>query len=518
MDNICFVPCATWIKRGVCKQKPDKVELTKEDLTQIIEETRGKIRDVKMTQSAVDVEEDDNDDGEDADLNETEDADKTQPSNGDTYDMEHYDDEEEEGDQNLFALGQMSEFASNADDPYVTRRDEDESDSEAEDLEVNPDENLIVTGLVDGDASTLVFHVFNEDEGSMYVHHDILLSSYPICVEWLNYDPEQAIPGNLIAVGSMSPVIEVWDVDVINSLEPAFKLGKKGKKKSKPGVGHTDAVLSLAWNRHIGHVMASGSADHSVLLWDLETQKKNSLLQCREKVTSVGWHPAEMDQLLSADYAGDVKVWKCHTEESKRWKLSGEVECAVWDHFNPNGVLACTDDGQLHYIDTRTEKKTLWSIAAHEEACTSLALSPEVPGCLVTVSPDQSLKVWDVTTQPSAPVATRPMKLGALHCVSFCPDLPWMLCLGGDNKENSFRLWDLRDNVEVRELFGGRPLSRVLPEPDVGEPAAAAMETDSAADQLGSMSLAAGPSGAAPPRTAAGKKLKKRHKARGAGK
>ena len=113
------------------------------------------------------------------------------------------------------------------------------------------------------------------------------------------------------------------------------------------------------------------------------------------------------------------------------------------------------------------------------------------------------------------------MKLGALHCVAFCPDLPWMLCVGGDNKENAFQLWDVRQSAEVRQRFGDRPLSRVLPEPDEGAPApadAVAMETDSAAERLGGMSLAAGPSGAAPPRTASGKKLKKRHKARGAGK
>ncbi|XP_037070215.1 periodic tryptophan protein 1 homolog [Pollicipes pollicipes] len=487
MDGVCFVPCVTWIKRGVSKERPDKVELTKEDLAQIIEDTRGKLRDVEMSQSAT-VEDDGDEEGGDhaEDLDESR---RPQQASGDVYDMEHYDDDEDEGEQNVLALGQMAEFASNADDPYVTRADADESDSEAEDLQVRRDENLIITGLVDGDASTLVFHVFNEEQGSMYVHHDILLSSFPICVEWLNYDLDQSTPGNLVAVGSMSPVIEVWDVDVINCFEPAYKLGKRGKKKIKLGLGHSDAVLSLAWNRHIGHVLASGSADHSVLLWDLETQKKASQLDCREKVQTVAWHPRELDRLLSADCAGDVRVWECRAGESRRWRLGGEVERAVWDHFSPTGVLASTDDGKLHYIDTRTEKKPLWSIQAHEDACTGLALSPEVPGCLATVSADRTLKVWDVSSEPTAPVAARPLKLGSLHCVAFCPDLPWMLCAGGDNKENSFRLWDVRESAEVRDRFGARPLTRVLPEPESAAPAAAsAMETDVAAQQLAEMS------------------------------
>ena len=64
----------------------------------------------------------------------------------------------------------------------------------------------------------------------------------------------------------------MWDLDLVDSLEPAYKLGKKGsKKKGITRVGHKDAVLSLSWNSHVGHVLASGSADHSALVGDLTT-------------------------------------------------------------------------------------------------------------------------------------------------------------------------------------------------------------------------------------------------------
>jgi len=50
--------------------------------------------------------------------------------------------------------------------------------------------------------STVQCHVavYNEEEGSLYVHHDLLLPAFPLCIEWLSHDPGEQKPGECIYI------------------------------------------------------------------------------------------------------------------------------------------------------------------------------------------------------------------------------------------------------------------------------------------------------------------------------
>uniref|UniRef100_A0A023FC91 Putative periodic tryptophan protein 1 n=1 Tax=Amblyomma cajennense TaxID=34607 RepID=A0A023FC91_AMBCJ len=218
-----FVPCLTWIPRGVAKANPQKVKLLSEQLKELIEKGAPDSKNV---------------DG----MDEMEDS-KAEASEDDItakYGLDTYDDEDGEAPQ-LGNLGSLAVYANNADDPYLDPQHGEDSEEEIDDFTIRPTDNLIAVARVDEDTcATVEVYVNNHQEEHLYVHHDIMLPAYPLCLEWMNFDPTDPNPGNYLAVGDMTPVISVWDLDLVDSLEPAYKLGKrlKGKDCSE---GYNDA-------------------------------------------------------------------------------------------------------------------------------------------------------------------------------------------------------------------------------------------------------------------------------------
>lgn len=431
------VSCATWVKRGVAAAVPEKVELKADELEKIIKETQSALEDEDSDEEATTSQ---------SDAKRTE---KIPEAGVDEYNFQGYDDES----GNMYcAISSLASFdGTNGKDPFITNDDE---DSEEEDDIIKPDDNLVLVGHVENDASILEVFVHNEREGSFYCHHDILLPSFPLCIEWLNYDSADIKPGNLCAIGNMTPIIEIWDLDLIDCLEPAYKLGcKPNKKKRQKRVGHRDAVLDIAWNRNYTHVLASGSVDETVLLWDLETCKPVTKLDSfNEKVQALKWHPEETHRLLTGCADKLVRVFDCKEEMLIRvWKASGEVERVLWDSNDPNYCIVSTDNGYIEYYDVRGDK-LVWQIKAHEKEITGLCTSCR--GLLVSCSNDGVMKIWDLLkhTTPTL-VWEQSSSLGAIQCLAVNPNNQFIFVAGGDNKAHNLQVIDLREIPIVRQNF-----------------------------------------------------------------
>ena len=277
----------------------------------------------------------------------------------------------------------LTYYRNNDDDPYITLK-EDEEEQEREELEVLPTDNLLVVAKTEDEISQLEIYVYDESEENLYAHHDLMLPSFPLCLEWLDFppisspsrqdsgaasgaDPMQQF-GNFIAVGTLDPEIEIWSLDTVEAMYPDMVLGrpdqtaahiptplgtgKKKRKKTKARAAtaahHVDAVLGLSWNRTHRNLLASASADRTVKLWDLSRDPTitggegegalRSFDVHKDKVQAVQWNPTEPTVLLTGSYDRTVRTFDSRAPDAGVGAVVGaDVEALRWDPWEAHG-------------------------------------------------------------------------------------------------------------------------------------------------------------------------------------
>ena len=337
----------------------------------------------------------------------------------------------------------------------------------------------------------------------MYVHHDIPLPSFPLCLAHGRVGSGGAV-GNFCAVGTFGPGIEVWNLDVLNALEPSCVLGgedmsaademmkmemlggnmpsRRGRESVSLRAGsHTDAVMSLSWNPIHQQVIASGSADKTVKLWDVskadsEMEKCNAstFTHHRDKVQAVEWHPKESTLLATGSFDRTIALLDARTngENVKRVKIQSDCEAIAWDPFHPEYLTVVTEDGTLYCWDVRKfeTNSPSWTMAPNEfGGLNNLAYNPNIPGMLATCSVDKTVTIWDtyqnntfVPNTPPKQCMSKDMCAGKLYTVKFYPSSPWLMGCGGSGKELS--LWHLDSEERMKQRFSGRDGTGVVSE------------------------------------------------------
>ncbi|KAF3386225.1 hypothetical protein F1880_001229 [Penicillium rolfsii] len=497
-----MITTTAWVRRGVAAQFPTKYEIDEEEMNRISKLARMQLEEAQDDLSAakagkMDDGEDDaamDEDSKEADA--MEEGEKKTTKNGNEnkstddddilkeFDMDHYDsdDVDEEGEK-ITRFGNVQSLAyhqPNEADPYLVIP-EDEEDEEREELQILPTDNLLLAGKVEDEVAHLEVYVYEDRADNLYVHHDIMLPGIPLCVEWLDIPvgkgSEGRETGNFVAVGTMEPDIEIWDLDVVDSMYPNAILGqggqdtgnaapkKKSKKKSKANDEyHIDSVLALAANRQHRNLLASASADRTVKLWDLSTTTcAKSYSHHTDKVCSLDWHPKESTILLSGSYdrtvvAADMRA----PDATARWGVDTDVENVRWDPHDPNYFYVTTDGGMVYRYDIRNvpatpaESKPVWSLQAHDSSVSSFDINRTIPGFLVTGSTDKEVKLWNVENDKPSLVVSRKLEVGKVFSTAFAPDAEVSFRLAVAGSKGTVQIWDASTNGAVRRAFVSR--------------------------------------------------------------
>lgn len=319
-------------------------------------------------------------------------------------------------------------------------------------------------------ASSLEFHVYDEESGNFYLHHDILLAAYPLSLEWLDCYPHEVdnanghrrLPpppsllacGSYVAVGTFRPEIEIWNTDVIDVMEPECVLGGLvgGRKRALKAGSHRQAVMGLSWNHEYRNILASSSADTTVKLWDIPTQRCSvTLNHHKDKVPCVSFHPREANILLTAGFDRLLAVTDGRSPTNGTWfGIPAVPESACWDPFDAYGAWVATESGDCVRYDVRQSQQPLWSQKTHAGSCTAIAPNAAVAQLVATSGEDGFVRVWRCGEKMEL-VGERKMQMENVFCCRFFASAPHLLAACGASQE--LCLWDLREIDVVREAL-----------------------------------------------------------------
>ncbi|KAG5513505.1 hypothetical protein PMAC_000937 [Pneumocystis sp. 'macacae'] len=457
-----LISSVSFIPRGVAAEFPKKYVFDENEYKKI-----HKLIDLQVKNAKKDYKKKENDNNNIEIMSEDEEIIKK-------YDLQNYDmDSDDNQRMGIFTNIKDLTYYENEDDPYIILKD-DSSHEEEDELQILSTDYIILSAKTEDGISYLEIYIYEAPEDNLYVHHDIMLPAPPLSLEWFNYKPynESNISGNFVAIGTLDPDIEIWDLDIIDPLYPIAILGnpekkkksKKGKNKKINSEYHIDSVLSLSINKHYKNTLASGSADTSIKIWDLHSCLcTNSYVYHSDKVSYVEWHPLETTLLLSGGFDHTCRIYDLRSSASNiyKWNLECDIESVRWDLHDSFHFYVCTDSGVVYLFDTRNPPNnskfmnSIWKLEAHDGPVSAFDINSFIKGYFVTGSTDKLIKLWNAYGSGGGPsmILSKDIGVGKVFSTQFSFDKETMFSLVAGGSNGVVRIWDTLKSKAVKNTY-----------------------------------------------------------------
>ncbi|OIW32919.1 WD40 repeat-like protein [Coniochaeta ligniaria NRRL 30616] len=178
-----------------------------------------------------------------------------------------------------------------------------------------------------------------------------------------------------------------------NIYRDRFKVGsnwKYGRARLNVLQGHTNGVTCLQMD---DNMLASGSYDATVRIWDLQTGKELRVLRGHQ----AGIRCLQFDdsKLVSGSLDGVIKIWNYHTGECLT-TLRGHSNGVISVHFDGELLASGSIDKSIKVFNFQT--KVSYCLRAHDDWVNCVRLDTE-SRTLLSSSDDCTVKLWDLDSK-----------------------------------------------------------------------------------------------------------------------
>ncbi|KAF9643630.1 WD-repeat protein [Thelephora ganbajun] len=240
----------------------------------------------------------------------------------------------------------------------------------------------------DDDPVPFVFHIDASAEAIASGAPSRLAISNSINQDVLNH-PSQAFSPEDIFVIYCSP-------------QAVFKV-RPATRCSSTLSGHTSPILCASFSP-TGNLLATGSGDCAVRLWDLLTETPSHVLSGHKGwVLCVEWEAMER-KLATGGHDGHVRLWDPKTGKPFGEPLKGHskwITSLAWEpiHLNPTAprLASSSKDGSVRVWSGAT-RKLEYALGGHSASVNVVRWGGggiEGKGALYTASSDRTIRIWD---------------------------------------------------------------------------------------------------------------------------
>jgi len=275
------------------------------------------------------------------------------------------------------------------------------------------------------------------------------------------YMPQQS---SIIATKAISSEVYIFDWTKHPSKPPA-------DGKCEPNMrltGHKKDGYGLSWSPSRQGLLASGSDDATVCVWDITKGDKvleaQTILKGHEiGVEDVSWWPQGTDIVASVGDDRRILIWDLRSDKNTSPVQqvddahTADINCISFNPFSEFTFATGSRDNTVALWDRRNIKAKLHSFQAHSDEVFGVQWSPFNETVLASSGSDRRLNIWDLSKigaeQSAEDAEDGPPELLFVHGghtakiseFSWNTNEPWVITSVAE--DNIIQIWQMAENI-----------------------------------------------------------------------